>query len=669
MAVSRRPALRGTGVVRPCGGGNADEHRISANPTIKLDTTPVEGRVCEIRPITIITVDHTPWEPLWDHLVRDYHPLGYRKMLGRRLKQIAFSGGRPIAAAGWRAASLTLGARDRFIGWSPVQREYYLSHLVNNSRFLILPWVQVRHLASHLLARFVHGLCRAWPDKYGQPVWLLETFVDPQRFAGTVYRAANWIHVGTTRGFTRDGPRYRYHGHPKEVFLYVVKRDLQDYIHRQPSPSRRCRRPPVLREGDLLMRLQTDDWHPALLEESGITEAAVEELADVLVSFHDDFSPAFNRPVQLALGTTYLKGLLSDLERKSVEPIALRYLGDRHVRALQRFLTDSPWDEDLMWQLYRERQYALIGSDDGVLTIDSSEFPKQGKDSVGVARQYCGRLGKTANCQSGVFLGYASDRGYGLLAAQPYMPEQWFAPDYAARRRACGVPKSLAFQTKPEIAEQLIQVVRTEGRFAARWLACDATFGSDPAFRDAMAAHYYYLAQVRSNIKVWLEPPKMGVPPYRGHGPRPVKPRPMPSPQPVSEVANDSNTVWRPVSINTARGPVKSEMARRRVIEERLGLPHQECWLFMRRDPGGAITFYFSNAPADIPFEVMSRVSLLRWPIEQCFKEGKGQVGMDHYEIRSWRAWHRHMLYVCLAMLFLLEVRYRFAKKGALYLS
>lgn len=641
-------------------------HRTSFQPDGKLDLSPLRGRLCEIQPITIITADHTPWEPLWDHLMRDYHPLGYRKMLGRRLKQLAFSGEQPIAAASWRSASLTLGARDRFIGWSSGQKDRYLPHLVNNSRFLILPWVEVRHLASHLLARFVRELCQAWPEKYGEPVWLLETFVDSPRFAGTIYRAANWIHVGSTQGFARQGPHYRYHGHPKEVFLYVVKRDIREYIHAQPSPPRRCLRPPVLREGDLLMRLQTDDWHPTLLSESGISKETVEELADLLVSFHNTFSPAFNRPVQLELGTTYLKGLLSDLERKSAEPIALRYLDPQRVRALQRFLTDSPWDEDLMGQLYQYRLASLIGSDDGVFTIDSSEFPKQGRDSVGVARQYCGHLGKTANCQSGVFVGYTSNKGYGLLAERLYIPEQWFGPDFAARRQACEIPEGLTFQTKPQIAQQLIQSVQAGGRFPARWVACDVTFGSDPKFRDAMATHYCYLAQVRSNIKVWLERPDMRVPSYQGHGPRPAKSSPIPPPQAISEIAKGADTIWRYVSVNTTRGPVACEMARRRVIESRLGMPHEECWLFMRRDPHGAISFYFSNAPADTPFEEMNRVSLLRWPIEQSFKEGKGQVGMDHYEVRSWQAWHRHMLYICLATLFLLEVRYRFAKKGEL---
>jgi len=413
------------------------------------------------------------------------------------------------------------------------------------------------------------------------------------------------------------------------------------------------------------MRLQTDDWHPTLLEESGISKEAVYELADALVNFHNIFNPAFNRPVQLELGITYLKGLLSDMERKSAEPIALQYLDPQRVRALQRFLTDSPWDEALGSQLYQNRMAALIGSDDGIFTVDSSEFPKQGKESVGVARQYCGHLGKTANCQSGVFVGYASNKGYGLLTERLYMPEQWFGPDFAARRLACEVPEGLTFQTKPQIAQQLMQSIQAGGQFPARWVACDATFGSDPNFRDAMATHYCYIAQIRSNIKVWLEWPEIRVPSHQRQGHRPVKPNHVSSPQAVSEVAKDADTIWH-ISVNTARGPVACEMARRRVIEARLGMPYEECWLFMRRDPHGAISFYLSNAPVDTPFEEMSRVSLLRWSIEQSFKEGKGQVGMDHYEVRSWQAWHRHMLYVCLAMLFLLEVRYRFAKKGAL---
>ena len=630
-----------------------------------VDTSPLRGKVRDLQPITVVSVDRTPWESLWDHLMGRYHYLGYRSMVGMRLKQLAFSGQRPIAAAGWRAASLKLAARDRFIGWSPAQRQQCLPRVVNNNRLLFLPWLEVEHAASHLLARFIRQLCRAWLAKYGHPVWLLETFVDPRYFRGTVYRAANWTHVGSTQGFTLHRQRYRYHGHPKEVFVYLLKPDLREHLQRHPAPPCRPQRPPALREGDLPVQLQSNDWHPQLLEECGVDQESVEELADLLVSFHDAFAAAFNRPVQLALGTTYLKGLLSDLEGKSAEPIALRYLGTGRVRALQRFLTDSPWDDARLWQLYQEGLASLIASDDGVFTVDSSEFPKQGRHSVGVTRQYCGHLGKRANCQSGVFVGYASAKGYGLVAAQLYMPQKWFSPDDDERRQECEVPEDLTFQTKPRIAQELLENVRAGGRFPARWLACDTTFGNDSAFRDAVAAHYWYLSQIRSDTLVWTEPPLIEVPPYRGRGPRPARPRPATLPRAVADTVSGPDIAWEQVTLDTARGPVVVEMARRRVIETRAGQPHQELWLFVRRDPNGVPTFYFSNAPADVPFAAMSRASLLRWPIEQSFKEGKGQVGMDHYEIRSWRAWHRHMLYVCMAMLFLLEVRYRFGKKGA----
>lgn len=635
---------------------------------IDVDTTPLRGSVRDLQPITVLPVDQTPWEPLWDHLMRRYHYLGFRMMVGMRLKHLAFSGGRPIAAAGWRAASLKLAPRDRFIGWSEAHREHHLARLANNSRLLLCPWVQVRHAASHLLAHFMQAACRDWPVKYGHDLVLLETFVDPRRFRGTVYRAANWIHLGRTKGFTKDRRGYRYHGHPKEVYVYPVRSDFQEILNAgHPPPPRRHQRPPILREGDLpAMMLQTNDWYPGILEDCGITHEALDGLADLLVDFHSSFASAFQRRDQLALGSVYLKGLLSDIPRKSVEPIALRYLGTHRVRALQRFMTTSPWNHQDLELRHQKRLSSLIAAEDGILTVDSSETPKKGMDSVGVARQYCGRLGKRENCQSGVFIGYTSSKGYGLLSAQLYMPEKWFDDDHAPRRDACGVPGALTFQTKPQIALNQIKTIRERGHFPARWVAADATFGSDRAFRDALAADYYYLAQVRSDALVWLESPTIDLPVYRGRGRRPSKPRPSSSPQTVADVANAPDTVWYTSSIPTAKGPVEAQMARRRVIEARDGLPHQERWLFMRRATDGEVTFYFSNAPHDTPFDEMRRVSLLRWPIEQSFKEGKSEVGMSHYEMRSWKGWHRHMLYAFLAMTFLLEVRYRFTKKGAL---
>jgi len=653
------------GRVCPWGGGgipgkSADPARVEFTD---LDMSPLRGCVRDLQPITVLSVAQTPWEPVWNHLMRRYHYLGFGKLAGMQLKHLAFSGERPIAAAAWRAATLKLGPRDRFIGWSEAHRRLHLPRLANNSRLLLCPWLQVPHAASHLLAHFMQAAYRDWPAKYGHDLVLLETFVDPQRFRGTVYRAANWIQLGATQGFTVVQGAYRYHGHPKEVYVYPVRSNFKALLTSGSPPPRWLERPPTLREGDLpAMMLQSNDWYPGLLADCGITAEAIDDLVDLLVDFHNFFAPAFSRRDQLALGTVYLKGLLSDLKRKSVEPMALRYLGTSHIRALQRFMTSSPWHHEQLERSYQQRLASVLAAEDGILTVDSSEFPKQGKESVGVARQYCGRLGKVENCQSGIFVGYTSAQGYGLISAQLYMPKPWFDEEYSQRRAACGVPAELTFKTKPAIAGELIQRIQDQGGFPARWVVADATFGNDAAFRDALAPAYY-LAQMRATTLVWLEPPSYALPAYSGRGRCPSQPQPTAAPQRLADVAAAPDTVWYPHLIPTAKGPVQVAMARRRVIEARGGLPHQECWLFMRRDADGEVTFYFSNAPSTMPFDELRRVSLLRWPIEQCFKEGKSELGMSHYELRSWKGWHRHLLYVFLAMLFLLELRHRFALK------
>lgn len=636
-----------------------------------VDTSPLRGSLKNLEPVRLETVDHTSWEPLWDELVRRYHYLGYKKMLGTRLKYLAFSGNRPIAALGWRAPSLKLEVRDRFIGWSPEQKGQYLCCLANNSRFLIFPWVRVRFLASHLLSRAVQDLQTDWFLKYGHRLWLLETFVDPRRFCGTAYRAANWIHLGPTKGFTKDGPTYRFHGHPKEVFLYVVEPDFRTLIGcRQRAPL--LQKPPQrpvspTKEAQKMLAHQTD-WHPDILSENGITQKEMETLADLLLGFHETFAAAFNRPVQRIYGAVLLKGLLSDLDRKSLEPIALRYLETRRVRALQRFVTDSTWDEDLLCSLYRERLANHLASEDeeeGVITVDPSEFPKKGKDSVGVARQYCGALGKVDSCQSGVFIGYTSPKGYGLLDVRLYMPQVWFSDKYAERRIACGVPEDLTFKTKTEIAQDLLESVLTEGLFPARWLACDAAFGDNPAFREKVADQgMYYFAAISSDTSVWLERPLVAAPPYHGRGRRPT-PRPLTEPCTVREVARHPDTKWQPhVLAEGAKGPITSEVARCRVITQKDGEPGEELWLFLRKTTNGEIKYFFTNAPNETSLSQMTRILTLRWPLEQSFREGKSELGMDHYEHRSWRGWHRFIAYVLLAMLFLLEVRFHFKKRG-----
>jgi SRSO17 transposase len=321
-----------------------------------------------------------------------------------------------------------------------------------------------------------------------------------------------------------------------------------------------------------------------------------------------------------------------------------------------------------MLELYQQKLSEHIGEPGGMLTVDSTEFQKKGKESVGVARQYCGSVGKVDNCQSGVFVGYCSQKGYGLLHAQLYMPEDWFSEEQKERRQFNKVPEDLPFQTKPQIAYGLIEQVCTAGLFPIQWIGCDTTFGGDPGFLDRLPAHVYYFAQVRANTPVFLRKPKVGLPAYKGRGVRPKKKKVLgekTSMKTVKEVAAGCRK-WKPVILaEGAKGPIVAHVAVYRVWQARRGLPKDEAqWLFLRRHEDGQIKYALSNAPEDMPIDELIRVSTLRWSIEQCFKEGKDQLGMDHYEHRSWPAWHRHMIYVFLAMLFLLRVRIRLKKNS-----
>ncbi len=212
---------------------------------------------------------------------------------------------------------------------------------------------------------------------------------------------------------------------------------------------------------------------------------------------------------------------MSNKEAKSAEPIALTFLDENGVRPLQQFLKSHRWDDGAMLGMHHVLLADAISSPEGMLTVDSSEFAKKGKESVGVARQYCGALGKVDNCQSGIFVGYSSEKGYGLLASRLYLPERWFTKEYEDRRTFNLVPEACVFQTKPEIAAELIDALDKTKLFPAKWIGCDATFGSDGHFLEALPKDKYYFAGVRANTQVFLRKPAVGVPPYPGHGRRP----------------------------------------------------------------------------------------------------------------------------------------------------
>lgn len=289
-----------------------------------------------------------------------------------------------------------------------------------------------------------------------------------------------------------------------------------------------------------------------------------------------------------------------------------------------------------------------------------------------MAAQYCGAVGKVANCQVGVYLGYASRKGYTLADARLYLPAQWFDDAHAERRLACGVPQDLTYQTKPEIALALLQAAVGRGHVPFQWVAADSVYGNSPVFRAGVAAlGKWYLLEVSSRQPVWRRRPAVYVPPGSGKGRRPTRGHlRTPSHQPVCVkdlVRRVPPHAWARGTVKEgSQGPLVCDFAFVRVTLAHAGLPAETVWLIIRRnllDPN-EIKFYVSNAPWNLdPLEFV-RVSGMRWPIETAFEEGKGEVGLDHYETRSWLGWHHHVLLACLAHHFLVRLRARWGSRS-----
>ena len=636
---------------------------------VKLNAHRLRGPLDMHGPPIIRIANSSSREKAWDELVNAHHYLGCQKLLGRRLKYMAVIDDVPVAALSWSAASRKLLVRDRFIGWDEAQRRRHLHHIVGNSRFLIPPTVEIPNLASHVLSLNIKRLNRDWINRFGFPIWMLETFVDPQRFQGTLYKASNWTMIGQTAGYGKQGVGYVHHGNKKEVYVYVLDVNFRKRIGCEPKPYRFYSRPPPNQEKmeALKMILRDVDWHPGIEPCLNLDVNDVESIAEELIEFHKQFHDSFKRVEQQRLGLGYLQGLLSNCERKSAEPIALNIFGQPGVRSLQRFMQNYRWDQEQMEQTNMALLAEKIAVEDGMFTIDPSEFPKKGKESVGVARQYCGRLGKVDNCQSGVFVGYSGKKGYGLLSGRLYMPEKWFSDEYRERREKTLVPADLNFQTKQQIALSLLDGIIQSGLFSAKWVGCDGAFGADIDFLKSIPDNFFYFASIHSDEKVFLQKPKVGLPPYSGAGRRPSKVRVLDGQEPVivKELAKSPEIEWKPVVLGEgAKGPIAARVASLRVFRSRDGLPEDEpVWLFLRKNVDGQIKYAVSNAPRDMPFSELCEASIMRWPIEQCFQEAKSHLGMDEYEHRSWPAWHRHMLYVFLGLHFLLHVRLKFKKK------
>src|SRR5713226_4017246 len=348
----------------------------------------------------------------------------------------------------------------------------------------------------------------------------------------------------------------------------------------------------------------------------------IEHLVEELRAYHAIYSPLLQRREQREAAHTYLQGLLATLPRKSIEPMVLAVDGvaPAAVRAMQAFISEGQWnDERLLSQHWKEVDRDL-GDDDGVLMVDGSDFPKQGVHSVGVKRQYCGELGKRANCQAGVFVGYGSPQGYTMLDRRLYVPAEWLTDDaYAERRMQCGLPPEITFQTKPELAQEMLAAVVQTQALRCRWVVADEAFGGNPGFLDGVAGlGLWYFTEVPHTTRVWAERPAIHIPPWRGRGRRPQRER-------LVEGAPEAHTVlgmasalpaeaWTRQTITEgSQGPMVAECAALRVVAVRDTLPGPDVWLVLRRpSETGELKTYLSNAPVDITLEKLVQMSGMR---------------------------------------------------------
>jgi SRSO17 transposase len=376
-----------------------------------------------------------------------------------------------------------------------------------------------------------------------------------------------------------------------------------------------------------------------------------------LEDFAQPFAASLPSPESRHHWRTYLAGLLSDVERKNAESIAYRYDLDRQV--LQRFIGEVDWDHGPLIDVLDHQVVATIGQADAVLVFDPSSFPKKGAASVGVQRQWCGRLGKVENCQVGVFLGYVTDTEHALVDFRLYLPREW-AND-PKRRKKAGVPKDVRYRTRHELALEMLG--RHGPVLPHGWVAGDDEMGRPAWFRRRLAAdgQRYFLA-VPSNTTIRdLEEP---APEYGGHG-RPPK-------APFRGVRRWCEALpagaWTKLTVRDGeKGPLEVEVVARRVESkvDRRVVGFEETLVVIRYIDGGALKhdYHLTNAPRGTPLSEFSRVAKASHRVEECLKRSKSEAGLGEYQVRNWRGWHHHMALSLIATWFLV-VESRRGKKG-----
>ena len=400
--------------------------------------------------------------------------------------------------------------------------------------------------------------------------------------------------------------------------------------------------------------------HPeaqALLNDADLSAAAVHSCADQLTAFAQRYLPHFHREEHRGHALTVLRGKLTGLERKTTEPIAT--LAGQKRRPLQLFVGAGGWDDQAVLGELRRHVREELADDEAVFVLDGSAFPKKGAASCGVARQWCGRLGKRDNCQVGVFLAYVAPRGQALLDARLYLDQDW-AQD-AQRRAATFVPETVAFAEKWRLGLDLLD--RGRAGLAGDWVAGDDEFGRCTELRAALRQRRLrYVLDVPCNTLV------------RDLGERRPPNRPGGRPRlPVFErvdrwAARQPAGRWRRVKVRDgAKGPhwVKVLLATVQTKDEGGRVGPRERLAVLKSCEAKPRTWYtLSNAHRARRGQV-ARVHGARHGVEELLRQAKGEVGLGHYEVRSWVGWHHHMTLSLLALWFLQTEQWRLGGKNA----
>jgi len=396
-----------------------------------------------------------------------------------------------------------------------------------------------------------------------------------------------------------------------------------------------------------------------------MTESEIEKCRKRLEQFLADLLDSLGRRERRHWGSVYVRGLLLDGERKSIEPMAAR-LPEGNVQALQQLIGQSPWAWAPVWQGLAQRMTAELAPEP-VWVIDDTGFPKQGRHSVGVERQDSGTLGKSANCQVAVSLHQAGPEESTILGWRLYLPQSWTGD--AERRAQAGIPETVEFRTKWQRALELIDEARAWG-LPPRVVLADAGYGDVTAFRQGLEARKLpYAVGVPSSLGVWTEAPRLHKLKPRGRGRPPTayhygEQRPSAVREVAAKARGWKQVRWR----EGTKGWLESRFYAGRV-QPWHGFnegqpPHPEVWLLVEwpqgeKDPTG---YFLCDLPEHSRLRRLVRITKSRWKVAQDYQQLKEELGLDHYEGRRWAGWHHHLTLVMLAHAFLNLERLRLQK-------